>query len=153
MRITTAVWSGASSLYNQMESAFHTVLSGQYSCNHRSPWWMEATTIRIIRQKLRSSKSFFGILAKITSQYSAFFISHFTRPFRRFIPHFNSAKYRSSKFRIPHFTHTPLRQVSAPVVTSQCINLQHVDWNRGINTYCRIQTVVVSTVVTVFTSM
>jgi len=25
--------------------------------------------------------------------------------------------------------------------------LQHVDWNRGINTYCRIQTVVVSTVV------
>jgi len=32
------------------------------------------------------------------------------------------------------------RQVSAPVVTSQCINLQHVDWNhRGIDTYCRIQ--------------
>ena len=29
-------------------------------------------------------------------------------------------------------------QVSAPVLTSQCINLQHVDWNhRGIDTYCR----------------
>ena len=32
------------------------------------------------------------------------------------------------------------RQVSAPVVTSQCINLQHVDWNhRSIDSYCRIR--------------
>jgi len=32
------------------------------------------------------------------------------------------------------------RQISAPVVTWQCINLQHVDWNhRSIDTYCRIR--------------
>ena len=31
-------------------------------------------------------------------------------------------------------------QVSAPVVTSQFINLQHVDWNhQNIDTYCRIR--------------
>ena len=32
------------------------------------------------------------------------------------------------------------RQASSPVITSQSIILQHVDWkHRGINTYCRIQ--------------
>ena len=49
------------------------------------------------------------------------------------------------------------RQVSAPVVTSQCIILQHVDWNhRGIDrTYSRIQNCSCnnSGTVTVFTSV
>jgi len=38
------------------------------------------------------------------------------------------------------------RQVSAPVVTSQWINFQHVNWNhRSVDTYCRIKTGVVTT--------